>query len=161
MYVRWLGAFRKNFSLADSIEFELSRTTEAACEKFKKTSEIYSKVGLLCDPKFIVKDFTGDCWSEYDKKGKLHKNRNPRHAGIKSKHKESWVKPGGFCGIVLKVPFDNLPGYIQDQLERKIWKYSFPVYVLSSGSKRAELIPAKIPITRKFKKRKNRGCWII
>ena len=146
MFVRWLGAFRKgSSSLAESISFEISRKTESACERFRNKSQVRgARVGLLCDPEYVVKNFTGDCWSEYRKDGSLKKERNPRHAGAQSLHKESWVKPGCFRGIVLKVPLDNLKKNVQEDIRAATKQHNLPVYLLKEGSKRASLVEVSL-----------------
>lgn len=144
MFVRWLGAFRHGTSsLAESIDFELSRKNESACEQFKNKSQICrAKVGLLCKPEGIVKSFSGDCWSEYSKSGSLKKCRNPRHAN--SSHKESWVAAGYFSGIVIKVPLNNLKKNVQEDIITSAKKYNLPVYLLKEGSKRASLVEVSL-----------------
>lgn len=144
MFVRWLGSFRKgSSSLAESISFEISRKTESACERFRNKSQVRgARVGLLCDPEYIVKNFTGDCWSEYSKDGSLKKCRNPRHAN--SSHKESWVRPGCFRGIVLKVPLDNLKKSVQEDIRAAAKQHNLPVYVLKEGSKRSSLVEVSL-----------------
>lgn len=146
MFVRWLGAFRhETSSLAESIDYELTRNSESACEQFRNKSQVWrAKVGLLCKPEGIVKSFSGDCWSEYSKDGSLKKTRNPRHAGPKSLHKESWVRSGCFSGIVLKVPLDNLKKSVQEEIITSAKKHSLPVYLLKEGSKRASLIEVSL-----------------
>lgn len=144
MFVRWLGAFRKgSSSLAESIEFEISRKTESACERFRNKSQVRgARVGLLCDPEYVIKNFIGDYWSEYRKDGSLKKCRNPRHAN--SSHKESWVAAGCFRGIVLKVPLDNLKRNVQEDIRAAAKQHSLPVYVLKEGSKRASLVEVSL-----------------
>lgn len=146
MFVRWLGAFRHGTSsLAESIDFELARSSESACEQFKNKSQVYrAKVGLLCRPDGIIKSFSGDCWSEYSKDGSLKKTRNPRHAGPKSLHKESWVKPGYFSGIVIKVPLNNLKRNVQEDIRAAAKQHNLPVYILKEGSKRASLVEVNL-----------------
>lgn len=146
MFVRWLGAFRHGTSsLAESIDFELARKNESACEQFRNKSQVWrAKVGLLCKPEGIVKSFSGDCWSEYSKDGSLKKTRNPRHAGAKSLHKESWVAAGYFSGIVIKVPLNNLKRNVQEEIIASAKKHNLPVYILKEGSKRASLVEVNL-----------------
>lgn len=140
MYVRWLGAFRKgNGNMLDSIRFEINSQAdrESACEQFKGVSEVRATIGLLVNPKNIIKSYRGDCWSEYDG-NKLYKTRNPRRA--KSKHNESWVTgKNSFQGIVLARPLDNYKGFIQEQIKQAHDEFGLPVYYLKEG-KRARLV---------------------
>ena len=41
MYIRWLGAFKKESrNILDSIDFEMARTSVAACEHLQKKKHI-------------------------------------------------------------------------------------------------------------------------
>ena len=54
MYVRWLGAFKKESrSILESIDFEMNRTSVAACEHLQK------KKSILRDGTRGVDDFQG------------------------------------------------------------------------------------------------------
>ena len=144
MFVRWLGAFRKgSYTLAESIDYEFSQADlkEPACEKFTGESKIgFARVGLLCNPENIIKNFKGDCWSEYDGNS-LRKTRNPKTA--KSKHLESWVA-GKNCstGIVIKIPVEQFKKDIQEQIIASTKMHNVPVYILKEG-KNAKLLEVK------------------
>ncbi len=99
MIIRWLGAFGKNGSLQDSIQFELNRDSEVAAELLKNKSLIsHARIGLLVKNSAVVKKFDGDCWSVREDGG-LVKSRNPKTA--RSQHKEVWAKPN-YIGLVVK-----------------------------------------------------------
>lgn len=92
--VRWIGAFAKRGTLAESLSYEFSRpaTDEVCAERYCGRSVIeHARVGLLVKRTAVVKRFTGDCYSVADETGRLHKTRNPRHAG--SHHTEVWCNP--------------------------------------------------------------------
>ena len=102
MIIRWLGAFAKGGTLAESIQYEINRsaTDEVAAEYIKEgLSEIrHARVGLLVASKALIKRFNGDCYSVLEN-GKLVKTRNPKDTG--SQHIECWVNPI-YKGIVVK-----------------------------------------------------------
>ena len=53
MYIRWLGAFHKSASngISESIDFEMSRTSVAACEHLqKKNLGLYSATASSAFP---------------------------------------------------------------------------------------------------------------
>lgn len=140
MIVRWLGAFRKEYTLHQSLQFELTRVDERAAERIPKGSKISlvgASLGLLFQPKDAIKHFTGDCWSEYNEEGKLVKTRNPRRAG--SGHTESWVV-GHPVAIVIKGNGSN-PNFGYENLRRKTQKtiayfaarYALKVYNFKKG----------------------------
>lgn len=150
-FVRWLGAFRNGGSLHGSLDFELNRnsTDEVAVEPFYKKSRVaHARVGLLVDKKAIVKEFSGDCWSEPTEEGKLQKTRNPREA--KSTHREAWANPH-YVGVVIKgrkgstgygsgynprnEGFHNLPKKVRSTIKWYADLYNLPVYNLDVNGK--------------------------
>ena len=122
MYVRWLGAFRKNGSLSEAIRFEMTRTTNVACEHFKKKSRVRkARVGLLVDPTAVYKNFKGDVWSEYDPNGNLYYTQKPYEAC--SDHTESWAKPV-YTGLVIKNgSFENLSPKARDEIRLAVFSF--------------------------------------
>ena len=126
MLIRWLGAFAKGGTLAESLHYERNRATtdEVAAEYVRKgVSEIqHAKVGLLVSNKALVKKFNGDCFSVKED-GKLVKTRNPKNAG--SQHIEAWVNPV-YLGVVLK-------GEISKLAFQTIINAGLPVFILKGG----------------------------
>ena len=130
MFIRWLGAFRKNGSLSEAISFEMARETPVACEQLD-----HARVGLLVDPKAVYKRFKGDVWSEYTPDGKLYACR-PYYDAF-GKHKESWAKPV-YTGLVIKGgSLATLSFEAREQIKLASKKHSLPVYRLVQG----KLIP--------------------
>lgn len=132
MYVRWLGAFRRNGSLYESFNFEMTRKTNVACEHFKVKSLVSrARVGLLVDPKAVYKNWNGDVWSEYDADGCLYYTRKDYEAD--SAHKESWAKPV-YTGIVIKGgDLVSLSKKAQEQIIKAAKDFNLPLYKLSDG----------------------------
>ena len=131
MYIRWLGSFRTNGSLSESIDFEMSRQTNVACEKFNRLSQVRAKVGLLVDPSAVYKKFPSDVWSEYTPDGNLY------HTSVwydgKTKHKECFAKPI-YTGLVIKGGFDLLKNAARKQILVAIKEgFSLPIYNLVDG----------------------------
>jgi hypothetical protein len=132
MYVRWLGAFASQATLSESISFEMNRLSEVACEHFTKKSNIqHSTVGLLVDPKAIIKRWTGDVWSEYEG---IHlvATRKPWEAGKGSKHTECWAKPS-YTGILIQGSFQDLKRNAREELRKAVSETGLPVYELKKG----------------------------
>lgn len=133
MYIRWLGAFRKNGSLSEAISFELSRTTDVACEQLQngKSFVSHARVGLLVDPKAVYKRFTGDVWSEYTPDGKLLPTRKVWEAC--SLHKESFAKPV-YTGLVIKNSSLETLGYAaRQEVIKAVEQHNLPLYKLVKG----------------------------
>ncbi len=117
MYIRWLNAFRGHeFTINESIKFELKRSGDAACEPIwfgENTSQIrtyvpgaYSPynsygignvtVGLLIKKTHVFKVLPFDCWSYY---GKAENGQDPtrlyygrKSSDKKNNHAEAWYK---------------------------------------------------------------------
>lgn len=143
MYVRWLGGFRKNGSLEESLNFEISRATSVACEKLVKGVSVIpqSRVGFLVDPKAVYKNFKHDVWSEYTTDGSLVASRSQWEAT--SNHRESWAKPV-FTGIVVKGGgFDNLSPKARKVVAQFATTHNLPVYKLSGGKLKKEVVRLK------------------
>ena len=141
MYIRWLGCFKKNGSLYESILFEYTRDTDVACEKLVKgkshVSPKKARVGLLVDPSSVYKTFTGDVYSEYDVEGKLHPTRKGYEAY--SQHIESFAHPV-YTGLVIKDgSFDNLSGKARHQIISAVRQLDIPVYHLKANGKLEEI----------------------
>ena len=137
MFIRWLGAFRKNGSLSEAISFEMVRETPVACEQLQKGKSFvdHARVALLVDPKAVYKRFKGDVWSEYTPDGKLYACR-PYYDAF-GKHKESWAKPV-YTGLVIKGgSLATLSFEAREQIKLASKKHSLPVYRLVQG----KLIP--------------------
>lgn len=134
MYVRWLGAFHKSAScgISESIDFEMSRSSVAACEHLqkKRKSYVWARVGLIISKEGIIRKFDHDVWSLPDKDGDgLEKHRD--HASS-SRHHEAWCKPGFVAGIVTKIGWWSLRAKTRHSIEVSAKKYNLPVYFLSS-----------------------------
>lgn len=103
MVIRWLGAFRKQGSLEDSLKWELTQAPSAvAAERLinGKSAIHHAKIGLLVKNAAILRKFRSDVWSEYrNGSGKLVKTR--REGFANSKHTECWVQPV-YLAIVIK-----------------------------------------------------------
>lgn len=139
MYVRWLGAFAKISTLSESISFEMTRTSEVACEHFKTKSNIRrATVGLLVDPKAVTRRWNRDVWSEYEG-DHLVATRKPWEAPSKSHHSECWTKPE-YTGILIQGSFMDLKPYIRSELIKAVQNTQLPVYSLKKG----RLIPVTI-----------------
>lgn len=139
MYIRWLGAFRKNGSLSEAIAFETTRATDVACERLQngKSFVNQARVGLLVDPKAVYKRFDGDVWSEYTSDGRLYTTRKGYEAS--SKHQEAFAKPV-YTGIVIKnASFATLKYTARAEILAAHELYALPVYKLVKGSLIREL----------------------
>lgn len=139
MYIRWMGAFRKNGSLSEAIIYELTRNTNVACEQLQKGKSLvnFARVGLLVDPKAVYKRYKGDVWSEYTPDGKLHTTRKGYEA--KSRHKEAFAKPI-YTGIVIKdASLATLKYSARAEIISVHKQCLIPVYKLVKGSLIREL----------------------
>lgn len=137
MYVRWLGAFRKSGTLEESLTFEFSRKNEVACEKIDnrgRSAIPFARVGLLIDPKAVLKHFKFDVWSEYREDGTLYSTRHSFDGkGIESSHKEAWAMPV-YTGIVLKeCSLQNLRHKSRKVIEDFARENGITIYKLTSG----------------------------
>ena len=103
MVIRWLGAFRKNGSLVESLAWELNQTTvEAlAAEKLHKGRSAihHARIGLLVANRAVLRRYHSDVWSEYKDNGKLVPTRKQGKAY--SYHSECFVRPD-YKAIVIK-----------------------------------------------------------
>ena len=130
MIIRWLGAFAKTGTLAESIQYECNRevTDEVAAEYVNKgISQIaHAKVGLLIANKALIKKYNGDCWSVLED-GKLVKTRNPKHAG--STHKEAWANPV-YTAVVIK---DRISKQAMMEVKHLASINNLPVLTLKGG----------------------------
>ena len=135
MYVRWLGAFHKSASsgISESVDFEMNRTSVAACEHLQKKNKSYvwARVGLIISKEGIIRRFNHDVWSlpnENDPES-LVKTRDHSH---NSCHHEAWCKPGFVTGIITKIGWWTLRPKSRHAIEVAAKKYNLPVYFLSS-----------------------------
>ena len=136
MYIRWLGAFRKNGPLLEAITFEMNRSNDVACEQLQKGKSLVkqARVGLLIDPKAVYKRYSGDVWSKYDVKGNLYPTRKGYQAPLKSKHKEAFAKPV-YTGIVIKnASLLTLKYEARTELIKAVQTFDLPIYKLVKGS---------------------------
>ena len=134
MYVRWLGAFKKESrSILDSIDFEMSRTSVGACEHLQKKNKSYvwARVGLMIAKEGIIRRFDHDVWSvpDRDDHESLVKTRDHAHGSL---HHDAWCKPGFVTGIVTKVGWWTLRPKTRKEITIAAEKYNLPVYFLSS-----------------------------
>ena len=134
MYVRWLGAFKiESRNIIDSIDFEMSRSSVAACEHQQKKNKSYvrARVGLMIAKEGIIRRFDHDVWSVPDRKDSesLVKTRDHAHGSL---HHEAWCKPGFVTGIVTKVGWWTLRPKTRKEITLAAEKYNLPIYFLSS-----------------------------
>ena len=134
MYVRWLGAFKvESRSILESIDFEMNRTSVAACEHLQKKNKSYvwARVGLMISKEGIIRRFDHDVWSvpDRDNHESLVKTRDHAHGSL---HHEAWCKPGFVTGIVTKVGWWTLRPKTRKEITIAAEKYNLPVYFLSS-----------------------------
>ena len=142
MYIRWLGAFHKSAShgIEESVDFEMTRTSVAACEHLQKKNKSYvwARVGLIIAKEGIIRKFDHDVWSlpcsddpDYLQK---HRDRAP------SRHHEAWCKPGFVIGIVTKIGWWTLRAKTRHSIVAVAKKYKLPVYFLSSSGVLKEVL---------------------
>lgn len=134
MYIRWMGAFRKNGSLSEAVDFELQRETCVACEKLQhgKSHVDHARVGLLVDPKAVYKRYKGDVWSSYTVDGRLHTGRKGYEAH--SDHWEAFAKPV-YTGLVIKNgSLETLQFAARKEIQKICEQHQLPVYKLAKGS---------------------------
>ena len=134
MYVRWLGAFKKESrNILDSVDYEMHRSSVGACEHLQKKNKSYvwARVGLMIDKEGIIRKFDHDVWSVPDRKDSesLVKTRDHAHGSL---HHEAWCKPGFVTGIVTKVGWWTLRPKTRKEIAIAAKKYNLPVYFLSS-----------------------------
>lgn len=141
MYVRWLGAFHKSASssISESVDFEMNRSSVAACEHLqKKKSYVWARVGLIISKEGIIRRFNHDVWSlpNEDDPESLIKTRDHAY----SSHHEAWCKPGFVTGIVTKIGWWTLRSKTRHAIEVAAKKYNLPVYFLSSKGVLKEVV---------------------
>ena len=134
MYVRWLGAFKKESrSILDSIDFEMNRTSVGACEHLQKKNQSYvrANVGLKIAKEGVIRRFDHDVWSvpDRDVNESLVKTRDHAYGSI---HHEAWCTPGFVTGIVTKVGWWTLRPKTRKEITIAARKYNLPIYFLSS-----------------------------
>lgn len=134
MYIRWLGAFKKESrNILDSIDFEMTRTSVGACEHLQKknTSYVRARVGLMIAKEGIIRRFDHDVWSIPDRNDheSLVKTRDHAHGSL---HHEAWCKPGFVNGIVTKIGWWTLRPNTRKEITKAAEKYNLPIYFLSS-----------------------------
>ena len=134
MYIRWLGAFKKESrNILDSIDFEMARTSVAACEHLQKknTSYVRARVGLMISKEGIIRRFNHDVWSIPDRNDheSLVKTHDHAHGSL---YHEAWCKPGFVTGIVTKVGWWTLRPKTRKDITKAAEKYDLSIYFLSS-----------------------------
>ena len=133
MYVRWLGAYKKNGSIGEAVAFEMQRSTDVACEQLQRGVSMIqqSRLGLLVDPKAVYRRYDGDVYSLYSPSGKLHPTRKGYEAC--SKHKESFAHPV-YTGIVIKNgSLMTLSTEARDEVIKSARAFNLPIYRLVKG----------------------------
>jgi hypothetical protein len=148
VYIRWIGAFAgRNYSLRESIKFELTRKDEAACEPVVCGKEHPSgvardlQIGLLISKNNIFREFKADCWSFYgqdrEKSLAAKKDQNPSRlyaSSLKrvSSHAEAWARmPDAITGIVVYRSFYELPQDRKNVILKAARKNSLAIYTLT------------------------------
>ena len=114
VYIRWLGAFAgRQYSLKESIKYEILRKDEAACERVGNGSGVAHKgqIGLILKEDAIFRNFKWDCWSYYGGDQAKHYSAKPdqdphrlytTEPNRRSNHNESWAHmEGAVYGIVV------------------------------------------------------------
>ena len=142
MYIRWLGAFKKESrNILDSIDFEMTRTSVGACEHLQKknTSYVRARVGLMIAKEGIIRRFDHDVWSVPDRNNheSLVKTRDHAHGSL---HHEAWCKPGFVTGIVTKIGWWTLRPNTRNEINKAAEKYNLPIYFLSSKGVLKEVV---------------------
>lgn len=103
MVIRWLGAFRKSGSLADSLTWELTQQSVSALAAEKlvsgKSHIHHASVGLLVKNRAILRRYAADVWSKRRSNGKLVATRRET-AFDAGKQAECFVQPD-FAAIVI------------------------------------------------------------
>lgn len=155
VYVRWLGAFAgRQYSLKESISFEIDRQDEAACEPLIRANHRWytgvgkiNQVGLILRNEAIFREFRRDTWSFYGQdtnKSSLarkdqHKSR--LYAGYmnqNSTHAEAWAKmPNAVIGIVVYGSICELREDKRNTLIKAARRFSLPIFDLN---RKGELI---------------------
>lgn len=103
MVIRWLGAFGKAGSLAESIAWELTQESASALAAEKlvggKSQIHHASVGLLVKNRAILRRYAADVWSRRRSNGKLVATRRETAFGV-GKQAECFVLPD-FAAIVI------------------------------------------------------------
>ena len=141
MFVRWIKVIDSDFSISESIIYEVSLqgNRELVCEHFKsKPAFPGAKIGLLRGPKSVTKRFNGDCGSEYinpNNPFKLHMTRNPRQS--RAKYRDAWVfGENCFDGIVLTENLVNFNKGIRKEILKAAKFTELPLYKILMKNKR-------------------------
>ena len=134
MVIRWLGAYGKGKSLADSLSWELSQTERKvlSAEKLSKGhSRIGCLVGLLTTNKAVVRRYNSDVYTV--KKG--HAMRATRPEGISTYHTEYLIRP---CYKAIVVKYSRYQKISKQALQACLETsktYNLPILYLSKGGK--------------------------
>lgn len=105
-YVRWLGAFRKEGSLHDSLSWEFANAKtsgrEVAAEPvWNQRPNVSASIGLLADKRCARRTFVSDVWSETTKSGRcLAPTRVAVHKA--SSHEEAFLRNVRYTAIIVK-----------------------------------------------------------
>lgn len=156
VYVRWLGAFAgRQYSLKESISFEMGRQDEAACEPLIRSNHRWytgvgrlNQVGLVLRNEAIFREFRRDTWSFYgqdsEKSGRARKDQDKSklYAGSmnpNSTHAEAWAKmPNAVIGIVVYGSFCELREDKRNALLKAARKYEIAIYELTRSGELIE-----------------------
>lgn len=133
--IRWLGAFGRGSSLADSLRWELTENfcgREVAAEWIDPTSRharekefsIRRIVGLLVAKGAILRRFDGDVWSVASESGRLETTRQSVHT-----HTECFCRPN-FSAIVLTRPWGQIRAEIRRAIRTVSAETGLPVVYL-------------------------------
>ena len=138
-YIRWLGWH--SFVDFATFKFEMSRGTECCAEAITGNYSHLADyergvwVGLLCNPKAVVREFHADAYSKLNGyklvRGKWGVWSGNKTTGSDDEHTEAWVKPGNFIGIVLyDKHFAELSPSKKAIIRQVVRKYNLPVWSL-------------------------------
>jgi hypothetical protein len=150
IYVRWLGAFAgRQYGLTKSINFEMARKDEAACEPlFKANHKVRSgvaylgQVGLILHENAIFRNFKKDTWSFYGtdankgcsdaKKDQDHSRLYARRQNKYSNHGEAWAHmSNAVIGFVVYGSVCELQKERRNALLNAVRKFNMPLYELT------------------------------
>jgi len=155
VFVRWLGAFAGHeYSIRESISFEMTRTDEAACEPLIRCNHRWftgvgqiNQVGLIIRNESVFREFHRDTWSYYgqndNKNRSAKKDQDPSrlYAGSinpNSNHGEAWAKmEDAVTGIVVYGSICELREDKRNALLKAARKYNLHLYDLT---RKGELI---------------------
>lgn len=142
MIIRWLGAFGKNGSVSESIDYEMKPAVDLRCAEIVKKgarSRINRGIGLLVKNRAVVRSFSSDVYSVRDGK-RLRQTRSEGDAY--SAHTEAWVRLE-FIGIVVKSKSQlnhPIPQKILLAVAQAADKHNLPVFRLRKNGTLEEVV---------------------